>query len=69
MKTKIYHDLQHGHAASIESVKMRPWKGARKKTGYRVTALLVENNFIYYVACFDTLLEAKAALRARCFDV
>jgi hypothetical protein len=62
MKT-TYKDRANDNAAIIEAVKMRAYKGAAYKTGYRLTMLDTgANNFIYHVSCYETRKEAEIAL-------
>lgn len=59
----IYKDRANDNAAIIEAVKMRAYKGAAYKTGYRLTMIDTgANNFIYYVSCYETRKEAETAL-------
>lgn len=58
-----YKDRANDNAAIIEAVKMRAYKGAAYKTGYRLTMIDTgANNFIYYVSCYETRKEAETAL-------
>lgn len=62
MKT-TYKDRANDNAAIIEAVKMRAYKGAAYKTGYRLTILDTgANNFIYHVSCYETRKEAETTL-------
>lgn len=63
MKTTYYRDIANDNAAIIETVKMRDYKGAAFKTSYRLTLLDAgADNFIYFVACYETRKGAEAAL-------
>ena len=58
-----YRDRANDNAAIIEAVKMRAYKSAPIKTGYRLTMIDTgANNFIYYVSCYETRKEAETAL-------
>lgn len=60
MKT-IYKDRANDNAAIIEAVKMRAYKGAAYKTGYRLTMLDTgANNF----ECVDYFTNPKVIKRA-----
>lgn len=69
MKTTYYKDRASDNAATIEAVKIRAYKGAPLKTGYRLTMLDTgADNFIYFVACYETRKKAEAALYNRGLD-
>lgn len=68
MKT-TYKDRANDNAAIIEAVKIRAYKGAAYKTGYRLIMLDTgANNFIYHVSCYETLKEAETALNNMGFE-
>ena len=61
--TTTYKDRANDNAAIIEAVKMRAYKGAPIKTGYRLTMFDTgADSFIYYVSCYETRKEAETAL-------
>lgn len=69
MKTTYYKDRASDNAATIEAVKIRAYKGAPLKTGYRLTMFDTgADNFIYLVLCYETRKEAEAALYNRGLD-
>lgn len=59
-----------GNTAIIEKVKNYPYKNAPARAEkYRVTVSAdYNNNFIFFVSCYETLKEAKEALKKLCFD-
>ncbi len=59
---------EYGNSALIETLTFHPYKGARLKTGYRVS-VVDSYGFLFHVSVFETMEDAKANLKLLCFDM
>ena len=61
---KIYYD-DFGNKATIDLVKILPYKGASRKTnGYRLTlSAMYDNDFVYHVSIYESLRDAENKMR------
>lgn len=71
MKTLVFIDTTHGNKAKIEYFELLPYSGAKEKQPcYRVSCYnFCQNDFLYFVSCFNTLQGAKDKLTQLCFDI
>ena len=63
-----YHGEHSHNKAIIELVRMTPYFGAKKQPGYRLRCMS-SDGFIYYMACYSTVLEAHKAATTKFGDL
>ena len=66
MKATFYDKTAH-NAATIETIMMRPYYGAKKRTTFRLVQM-DKDNVIYFVSCYETEDEAMFAMKCRGLD-
>ncbi len=64
---KIFYDNVAHNYAVIETIMMRPYYGAKKRTSYRLTQMDNERT-IYHVSCHESYEDAKAKMETQGLD-
>ena len=65
--SKVFYDTTAHNYAVIETVEMRPYYGAKKRTVYRLTQMDNETT-IYHVSCHETEADAKEKMETQGFN-